>query len=97
MVIRSCAPLCHSLVPILGIEVWGVGLRWDDDAGESRIVCLWCECRCLRRMKGLSRGSGWAGCIWDRMKWWGIRVQWNGILMGGGKILRSGWGVVMSW
>ena len=26
MVIRSCAPLCCSLVPILGIEVWGVGL-----------------------------------------------------------------------
>ena len=33
MVIRSCAPLCRLLVPILGIEVWGVGLRWDDDEG----------------------------------------------------------------
>ena len=53
---QLCAPLCRSLVPILGIEVWGVGLRWDDDAGKSRIMCLWCECRCLRRMKGLSRG-----------------------------------------
>ena len=34
MVIRSCDPLCRSLVPILGIKVWGVGLRWDDDAGK---------------------------------------------------------------
>ena len=56
MVTRSCAPLCRSPVPILGIEVWGVGLRSDDDAGKSRIICLWCECRCLRKMKGLSRG-----------------------------------------
>ena len=55
MVIRSCAPLFRSLVPIQGIEVRGVGLRWDDDEGKSRIMCLWCECRCLRRMKGLSR------------------------------------------
>ena len=61
MVISSCAPLCRSLVPILGIELWGVGLRWDDDARKSRIMCLWCECRCLKRMKGLSRGWGWAG------------------------------------
>ena len=58
MVIRCCAPLYRSLVPILGIEVWGEGLRWDDDAGESRIVCLGCECRCLRRMKGLSSVEG---------------------------------------
>ena len=29
-----------------GIEVWGVGLRWDDDGLERRIMCLWCECRC---------------------------------------------------
>ena len=56
MVIRSCAPLSHSLVLILGIKVWSVGLRWDDDAGKSRIMCFWCECRCLRIMKGLSRG-----------------------------------------
>ena len=56
MVIRSCAPLCRSLVPILGIEAWGVGLRWDDDTGKSRIMSLGCECRCLRRMKGLSIG-----------------------------------------
>ena len=21
---------------------YGVGLRWDDDAGKSRIMCLWC-------------------------------------------------------
>ena len=47
--------LC-PFVSFAGIEMWGVGLRWDDNAGESRIVCLWCECRCLRRMKGLSRG-----------------------------------------
>ena len=32
----------------------GVGLRWDDDAGKSRIVCLGCECGCLRRMRRLS-------------------------------------------
>ena len=56
MIIRSCAPLCCSLVPILGIEVWGVGLRWDDNARKRRIMCLWCECRCLRRMKRLSMG-----------------------------------------
>ena len=37
MVIRSRAPLCRSLVPILGIEVWGVGLRWDNDAGEYQL------------------------------------------------------------
>ena len=30
------------------------------------------------------------------MEWWGIRVQWNGSLMGG-EILRRVWGVVMSW
>ena len=30
------------------------------------------------------------------MEWWGIRVKWNGILMGG-EILCSGWGVVVSW
>ena len=30
------------------------------------------------------------------MEWWGIRVQWNGSLMGG-EILRRGCGVVMSW
>ena len=30
------------------------------------------------------------------MEWWGIRVPWDGSLMGG-EILRSGWGVVMSW
>ena len=51
MVIRSCAPLCRSLVSILGVEVWGVGLRWDDDAGERRIVCLWCECRSKQRTR----------------------------------------------
>ena len=45
--------MCHSLVPSLGIDVWGLGLRWDDDAGKSRTVCLGCECRCLRRIKGL--------------------------------------------
>ena len=39
MVIRSCAPLCLSLVPILGIVVWDVGLRWDEDAGKIRIKC----------------------------------------------------------
>ena len=55
MVIRRCAPLCRSLVPILGIKVWGVGLRWDDDAGKCRIMCFVCEWSCLRRMKGLSR------------------------------------------
>ena len=38
MVIRSCTSLCQSLVPILGIEVWGLGLRWDDDAVKSRIM-----------------------------------------------------------
>ena len=31
-----------------------MGLRWDDDAGKSRIMCLWCECSYFRRMKGLS-------------------------------------------
>ena len=72
MVIRSCAFLCRSPVPILGIDVWGVGLRWDDDAGKSRIMRLGCDCRCLRRMKGLSWGWGWAGCIRDSMEWWGI-------------------------
>ena len=46
MVICSCASLYRSLVPILGIEVRGVGLRWDDDAGKRRIVCLGCKCRC---------------------------------------------------
>ena len=46
MVVRSCAPLCCSLIPILGIEVLGVGLRCDDEAGKRRIVCLGCECRC---------------------------------------------------
>ena len=30
------------------------------------------------------------------MEWWGIRVKWNGILMGG-EILCSGWDVVVSW
>ena len=30
------------------------------------------------------------------MEWWGIRVQWNGSLMGG-EILRRAWGVEMSW
>ena len=30
------------------------------------------------------------------MEWWGIRVQWNGGLIGD-EILRRGWGVVMSW
>ena len=73
-----------------------MGLRWNDDAGKNRIMCLGCECRCLRRMKGLSRGRGWVGCIQDRMEWWGIRVQWNGSLMSG-EILGSGLGVVMSW
>ena len=34
MAIRSCAPLCRPQVPTLGIEVYGVGLRWDDDAGH---------------------------------------------------------------
>ena len=34
--------------------------------------------------------------IRDSMEWWGIRIQWDGSLMGG-EILRSGWGVVMSW
>ena len=33
MVIRRRVPLCRSLVPIMFIEVWGAGLRWDDDAG----------------------------------------------------------------
>ena len=51
---------------------WGVGLRWDDGAGKSRIMCLGWECRCLRNMKLLNR---WAGCIRDSMQWWGIRVQ----------------------
>ena len=50
MVIRSCAPLCRSLVPILGIEVWGVGLWWDDDTGKSMIMFLGCVCRCLKRI-----------------------------------------------
>ena len=49
-----------------------------DDTGKSRIMCLGWECRCLRRMKRLSRSWGWAGCIRDSMEWWGIRVQWNG-------------------
>ena len=40
MAIRSCVPLCRSLVPILGIEVWRVGLRWEDDEGKSR-MCVW--------------------------------------------------------
>ena len=73
-----------------------MGLRWDDDARKSRIMCLWRECGCLRRMKGLSRCRGWAGCIRDSMEWWGIRVEWNGSLMGC-EILLGGWGVVMSW
>ena len=30
------------------------------------------------------------------MEWWGIRVEWNGSLMGG-EILRRGWDVVMRW
>ena len=54
MVIRSCAPLSRSLVPILAIEVWCVRLRLDDP-GKSRIVCLGFECRYLLRKMGLSR------------------------------------------
>ena len=45
------ATLCRLLVPIRGIEAWSVGLRWDDDEQKSRIVCLGCECGCLRQMK----------------------------------------------
>ena len=89
MVIRRCAPCVVRWYPS-----WV--LRWDDDSGKSRIMCLGCECRCLRRMKGLSRSWGWAGCIRDSMEWWGNMVQWNGSLMGG-EILRRGWDVVLSW
>ena len=98
MVIRSCAPLCRSMVYpswVLRCGVWDCG-GMTIDAGKSRIMCLCCECRCLRRIKGLSKGWGWAGCIGDSMELWGIRIQWIGCLMGG-EILRSGWGVVMSW
>ena len=95
MVIHSCAPLCHSLVPILGIEVWGVGLRWDGDAGKTRIVSLECECGCLRRMRLFSWCWGQAGCIRVRMELWGIGVWWNSDLMGV-DILRKLWGVVLS-
>ena len=92
MISRKCAPLCRSLVPIQGIEMWGVGLRWDDDEGKSRIVYLGCECGCLRPMMRLSRSWGWDGCIMDSMKWWGIGVQWNGSLMHG--LWDIAWGVM---
>ena len=84
---------------------WGVGcgveVGWR--CGKSIKVYLGCECRCLRRMKGLCRRWEWAGLweiirLWwdyDTMEWWGIGVQYNGSLMGG-EILRRGWGVVMS-
>ena len=84
MVIRSCAPSYAGTHP----GYWGVGcgLRWDDDARKSRIMCLWCQCRCLRRMKGLSRGWGWLvvyGIAWSggrleysgRVVWWVVRYK----------------------
>ena len=53
----------HSqLCPFVSIAVThpgycgeGVGLSWDDDAEKSKIMRFGCECRCLRRMKGLSK------------------------------------------
>ena len=73
----AVVPICvirwyPSWVLRCGVWDWG-GMTMRGKV--YRIVCLWCECRCLRRMKGLSRGWGWAGCIRDRMDWWGIRVQ----------------------
>ena len=61
---RRSAASRNSVEQRVGVAALGSGMKenamWHvphhDDAGKSWIMCLWCECRCLRRMKGLRMG-----------------------------------------